>query len=181
MPVDSLALMLSDMEEKYEARPSSPAYSRLYGNVGRWGHMFAVLHEELNGHFEAINGRAETTRHYWAIPSRELLELIKDLKEDLYALKRGGVEAKLVDSYQQAIERCQPWLSPSGGSAVPENFEPIAIMRYEQVFSETSSSVSLKKQQSPVELKMIGGGSYANVYAYVDPDYGIKFAVKRAK
>jgi serine/threonine protein kinase len=28
---------------------------------------------------------------------------------------------------------------------------------------------------------MIGGGSYANVYAYVDPDYGIKFAVKRAK
>jgi eukaryotic-like serine/threonine-protein kinase len=181
VPVDSLALMLSDMEEKYEARPSSPAYSRLYEDVKRWGHMFAVLHEELNGHFEAVNGRAETTRHYWAIPSREFIDLIKDLKEDLYALKRGGVEAKLVDSYQQAVERCQPWLSQSGGSTVPENFEPVTVIKYEPVLSETSTSVSLKKQQSPVELKMIGGGSYANVFAYVDPDYGIKFAVKRAK
>lgn len=173
--------MLTDMEEKYEARASSPAFSRLYEEVGRWRHMYAVLHEELNGHFEAINGRAKTTRHYWATPSRDFIELINDLKEDLYALKRGGVEAKLFDSYQQAIERCQPWLSPSGGSAVPENFEPVAIIKYEQVFSETSSSVNLKKQQSPVDLKMIGGGSYANVFAYVDPDYGIKFAVKRAK
>lgn len=181
MPVDSLALMLTDMAEKYEARPSSPAFSRLYEGVGLWGHMFAVLHEELNSHFEAINGRAETTRHYWADDSRNFLQLIKDLKEDLYALKRGGIEAKLVDGYQQAIERCQPWLSPSGGSAVPEDFRPVTIIKYEQVFSETSSSVNLKKQQSPVELKMIGGGSYANVYAYVDPDYGIKFAVKRAK
>ncbi|MDJ0358581.1 protein kinase family protein [Paenarthrobacter sp. PH39-S1] len=181
MPLDSLALMLTDIAAKYEARPSSPAFARLYEEVGRWGHMFAVLHEELNNHFEAINGRAETTGHYWAQPSRDFLELIKDLKEDLYALKRAGVDAKLVDKYQQAIERCQPWLSPSGGSTVPEDFEPVAIIKYEQVFSETSSSVNLKKQQSPVELKMIGSGSYANVYAYVDPDYGIKFAVKRAK
>lgn len=181
MPVDSLALMLTDIAAKYEERPSSPAFDRLYEDVGRWGHMFAVLHEELNIHFEAINDRAETTKHYWAPNSRDFLELIKDLKEDLYALKRTGVDAKLVDKYRQAIERCQPWLSKSGGSAVPQDFEPVAIIKYEQVFSEASSSVNLKKQQSPVELKMIGGGSYANVYAYVDPDYGIKFAVKRAK
>lgn len=173
--------MLTDMAAKYEERPASPAFSRLYEEVGPWGHMFAVLHEELNSHFEAINGRAETTRHYWADNSRGFLQLIKDLKEDLYALKRAGVDVKLEDTYQQAIERCQPWLSPSGGSAVPEDFESVEIIKYDQVFSETSSSMNLKKQQSPVELKMIGGGSYANVYAYVDPDYGIKFAVKRAK
>lgn len=181
MPADGLAWMLTDIAEKYEERPSSPAFARLYEDTGRWGHMFAVLHEEINNHFEAINGRAETTRHYWAQASRDFLELIKDLKEDLYALKRAGVDAKLVDNYQRAIERCQPWLSQSGGSTVPDDFEPVAIIKYEQVLSETSSSVNLKKQQSPVELKMIGSGSYANVYAYVDPDYGIKFAVKRAK
>ena len=28
---------------------------------------------------------------------------------------------------------------------------------------------------------MVGSGSFAHVYSYVDPDYGIKFAVKRAK
>lgn len=134
MPIDSPALMLTDMEEKYEARPSSPAFSRLYEDVGRWGHMFAVLHEELNSHFDGINGRALSTKHYWAGNSRDFLQLIKDLKEDLYALKRGGVDAMLVDSYQQAIERCQPWLSQSGGSVVPDDFEPVTIIKYEPVF-----------------------------------------------
>lgn len=181
MPVDSLALMMADLKDKYEERASSPAFSRLYKDAGIWGHMFAVLHEALNGHFEAINGRAETTKHYWAQPSRDFIELIRDLKDDLYTLKRGGIEIKVVDSYQEAIERCQPWLSPSGGSAVPDDFEPVTIVKYERVFSETSSTVILKKQPSPVDLKMIGSGSYANVYGYVDPDYGIKFAVKRAK
>ena len=28
---------------------------------------------------------------------------------------------------------------------------------------------------------MVGSGSFAHVYSYVDPDYGTKFAVKRAK
>lgn len=181
MPVDGLALMLTDLREKYEARASSPAFSRLYEDAGPWGHMFAVLHEALNGHFEAINGRADTTKHYWAIPSRDFIELINDLKEDLYALKRGGVDIRLVAGYQRAVERCKPWLSPSGGSAVPDNFEHVKIVKYERVFSETSTSITLKEQPSSVELKMVGGGSYANVYAYVDPNYGIKFAVKRAK
>lgn len=181
MPVDGPTLMLTDVESKYEEKPSSPAYDRLYEGVGRWGHMFAVLHEELNSHFEAINDRSVTTRHFWAQNSRDFLQLIKDLKEDLYTLKRAGVDAKLAEGYQQGIERCQPWLSPGGGSTVPDDFETIEVIKYEQVLGETSSSVVLKKQQSPVDLKMIGGGSYANVYAYVDPDYGIKFAIKRAK
>ena len=41
--------------------------------------------------------------------------------------------------------------------------------------------MNLKKQKSPIELKMIGGGSYADVYSCLAPDYGIRFAVKRAK
>ncbi|WP_206693665.1 protein kinase family protein [Glutamicibacter sp. FBE19] len=38
-----------------------------------------------------------------------------------------------------------------------------------------------KNKQEPIEPKMIGNGSYADVYSYVDPDYGIRFAIKRAK
>ena len=37
------------------------------------------------------------------------------------------------------------------------------------------------EKQEPIELKMVGSGSYAHVYSYVDPDYGIKFAIKRAR
>lgn len=176
-PVD---FMMADLREKYEAVPSSRAFDRLYDEA-EWGHMFAVLHKRLNEHFTDINGRAETTHHYWADNSRDLLSLIKEIEADLHTLRRAGVEVELAASYQDALERCRPWLSPSGGSTVPDDFEPIEIIKYEPVLTHAARSVKLEKHQQAVELKMVGSGSYAHVYSYVDPDYGIKFAVKRAK
>lgn len=144
--------------------------------------MFAVLHKRLNEHFTDINGRAKTTRrHYWADNSRALLSLIQEIEADFHTLRRAGEEVELADSYQDALARCRPWLSPSGGSAVPEDFEPIEVIVYEPVLTHAAGSVKLEKRQEAIELKMVGSGSYAHVYSYVDPDYGIKFAVKRAK
>lgn len=172
--------MLSDLKAKYDSQAASPAFSRLYDDE-EFGHMFAVLHKRLNQHFNDINGRAKSTQHYWADNSRDLIDLIEELNQDLHDLKQAGVEVTIADKYQQAIERCEPWLSQSGGSAVPDDFEQIEVIKFEPVFSRPATTVKLKKQQSRVELKMVGAGSYANVYSYVDPDYGIKFAVKRAK
>lgn len=177
---DPAEFMLADLREKYEAMPAARAFARFYDDP-EWGHMFAVLHGRLNNHFTDINGRAKTTHHYWAANSRDLLALIEEIEIDLHTLKRAGVEVELADSYQDALDRCRPWLSPSGGSAVPEDFELIEVIGYEQVFAHAAKSVRLKKQEAAVELKMVGSGSYAHVYSYVDPDYGIKFAVKRAK
>jgi serine/threonine protein kinase len=67
------------------------------------------------------------------------------------------------------------------GSEVPEDFEQIRLIKYKPVFMRPETAVALKKRQSPVQLKMVGEGSYATVFSFVDPDYGIKFAVKRAK
>lgn len=125
-PVD---LMVADLREKYEAVPSSKVFERLYDDP-EWGHMFAVLHKRLNEHFSDINGRAETTRHYWADHSRDLIALIREIEADLHTLKRAGVEVELVDSYQDALERCRPWLSPSGGSVVPDDFVPVEVLAY---------------------------------------------------
>jgi len=172
--------MLSDIREKYAAIPASPAFSRLYDDP-EWGHMFAVLHKRLNEHFADINGRAKSTHHYWAENSRDLLALIDQIEADLHSLKRAGVEVELADSYQNVLERCRPWLAPSGGSVVPEDFEPIELIGYQQVFDFAARSVKLQKHETPVEMVMVGSGSYAHVYSYVDPDYGVKFAMKRAK
>lgn len=175
-----LDFMLADLREKYEAVPSSRAFDRLYDDP-EWAHMFAVLHKQLNEHFTDVNGRAKTTRHYWADNSRDLLSLIQELEADLHTLKRAGVQVELADSYQDALERCRPWLSPSGGSTVPEGFETIELIHHEPVLTHAAISVKLQKHQDGIELKMVGSGSYAHVHSYVDPDYGIKFAVKRAK
>lgn len=177
---DPVEFMLADLREKYEAMPAPRAFTRLYDDP-EWGHMFAVLHKRLNEHFTDINGRAKTTHHYWADNSRDLLALIEEIETDLHTLERIGIEVELADAYQDALDRCRPWLSPSGGSTVPEEFDLIEIIGYEQVFAYAAKRARLKKHETAVELKMVGTGSYAHVYSYVDPDYGIKFAVKRAK
>lgn len=174
-------MRIADLKAKYEEQPSSPAFDRLYAEEVEFGHMFSALHEQLNEHFEAINGRSHTTHHYWADNSRTLLALIKDIKDDLYSLKRAGVEVALDPRYQDGIERCRPWLSYAGGSTVPDDFTEIEIIKYEPVFMRSSATVVLANQRERVELKMVGSGSFANVHSYVDPEYGIRFAVKRAK
>lgn len=176
----ALELMLADLLDKYDQRPSSKAFDRLYDDP-KWSHMFAVLHKQLNEHFVQINDRAQSTRHYWADNSRDLIGLIKEIESDLHSLRRAHVQIEFTDSYEAALERCRPWLSPSGGSTIPEDFEPIDVISYEPIFRHVSQSVTLRKQMEPVPLKMVGSGSYANVYSYEDPDYGIKFALKRAK
>ena len=173
--------MLADMKAKYEEQASSAAFDRLYIDDVEFGHMFSVLHKRLNEHFASINDRARTTRHYWADPSRHLIELIDEINTDLYNLSRTGIDVTFDPTYQEALERCGPWLSPSGGSAVPEDFEQIKIVKFEPVFTRQTDSIRLSNQSEKVTLTMVGEGSYAHVYSYVDPEYGIKFAVKRAK
>lgn len=180
MPAD-LQLMLADIEAKYEERASTPAFDRLYPNEDRFGHMFSVLHKLLNNHFESINDRARSTRHYWAEPSRDFLALIDEVHADLYALKRAGIDVELVRPYEEAIERCQPWLSQSGGSTVPDDFEPIEVLKYEQVFTRPTESVRLPNNPELQKLTMVGEGAHAHVYWYTDPTYDRKVAVKRAK
>lgn len=174
-------LMLADMKAKYEEHASSPAFDRLYEDDVEFGHMFSFLHKKLNEHFDSINGRARSTHHYWADSSRDLIALIDDMEADLYDLKRAGIDVTFDSTYQDAIERCRSWLSPSGGSTVPEDFEQIQVIKFEPVFTRQLDSVRVMSQPENAKLTMIGEGAYAHVYSYVDPTYGIKFAVKRAK
>jgi hypothetical protein len=178
---DPVELMLADLISHYAEAPASTAFTRLYADDAQFGHAFAVLHERLNQHFGSINGRARSTRHYWADPSRDLLALIDELDDVVGSLKAAGHEVVFSAEYRAAVERCKPWLSMSGGSTVPEDFEPIQLIKFEAVFSRPETTIALKKRQSAAPLKMVGEGSYATVYSFVDPDYGIKFAVKRAK
>jgi eukaryotic-like serine/threonine-protein kinase len=175
-----LDLMLADLKVRYAAKEASPGFSRLYDDQ-EFGHMFAVLHEWLTRHFESINDQARGTRHYWADASRDLIALIRDLDQDLEGLSQAGIEVAFDERYRQAIKRCEPWLSNSGGSTVPEDFAQIVVVKYEPVFRRTSLTAKMKKQKMMVKLKMVGEGSYAIVYSYVDPDYDKTFAIKRAK
>jgi hypothetical protein len=173
--------MVADLIARYDEMPASEVFARLYGDDSRFGHVFATLHERLNEHFGSINGRARSTKHYWADDSRAMLELIDELRDTLEVLKVAGFEVVFAPEYSAALARCEPWLTPSGGSTVPDDFEQIRLIKFEPVFTRPETTIRLTKHQSRVQLKMVGEGSYAIVFSFTDPDYGVKFAVKRAK
>ncbi|MFF8605004.1 protein kinase family protein [Streptomyces sp. NPDC015346] len=177
---DPTELMLADLSNSYEDTKVSNAFLRLYVSDPQFGRACASLHERLNEHFESINDRAETTRHYWAEQSREMLALIKEVTNFLDSLKHAGMQVHLAESYAGAVRSCQSWLVRSGGSAIPDDFKQIAIIKYEPIFSHSETEIKLKKSSQRTQLQLIGEGSYAKVFSFVDPDYGIKFAVKRA-
>jgi len=178
---DSVELMLADLTSRCAEIPASETFTRLYTGDALLGHVFASFHERLNQHFESINGRAKSTKHYWADSSREMLALIDELQDALDSLKVAGYEVAFAAEYRGVLDRCEPWLSTSGGSTVPEDFERIRLIKFEPVFTRPEVSIRLKKLKSAVPLHMVGEGSYATVFSFTDPDYGVKFAVKRAK
>ncbi|WP_251093794.1 protein kinase family protein [Streptomyces sp. Caat 7-52] len=177
---DPTELMLADLSNSYADAKVSNAFLRLYVSDPRFDRAFASLHEQLNYHFESINDRAETTHHYWAERSREMFALIKELTNFLDSLKHAGIQVHLAESYTEAIRSCQSWLVRSGGSTIPDDFEQIKIIKYEPVFSRPDTEIKLKKSSQRTQLQLIGEGSYAKVFSFTDPDYGIKFAIKRA-
>jgi tRNA A-37 threonylcarbamoyl transferase component Bud32 len=178
---DRVELMLADLTARYAETPASAAFTLLYADDARFGNVFASLHQRLNDHFDSINDRAKSTRHYWAESSRSMLALLGELDDALGCLKAAGIEVVFADGYRAAIARCRPWLSQTNGSAVPEGFEQITLVKFEPVFTRPEMAVRLRNRQRAAQLKMVGEGSYAIVYSFTDPDYGIKFAVKRAK
>lgn len=177
---DPTELMLADLSQRYADMNVSNAFLRLYVSDARFGRAFASLHERLNGHFESINDRAETTKHYWAENSREMLALAKEVNDFLHSLKHAGLEVDLARSYTAAMKSCQSWLVRSGGSTIPDDFEQIEIIKYAPVFSRPDTEIKLKKSVERNQLQLIGEGSYAKVFSFIDADYGIKFALKRA-
>lgn len=181
MVADPVELMLADLTTRYAEMPVAETYLRLYTSEAPFGRAFASLHERLNVHFSAINDRAKSTRHYWAEPSREMLALIEELEDTFESLTVAGFEMVFADEYRDALDRCKPWLSSGGGSTVPDDFEQIRLIKFKPVFTRPETAMRLKKQKSTIPLTMVGEGSYAVVYSFIDPDYGIKFAVKRAK
>lgn len=178
---DLVKLMLADLTSRYAEMSASEAFSRLYTDDAHFSHVFATLHQRLNQHFDSINGRAKSTKHYWAESSRDMLALIDELDDVLDSLRAAGFEVVFDAEYRAALDRCKPWLSMSYGSAVPDNFEQVRLIKFKPVFIRPETSIRLKKRQSAVQLKMVGEGSHAIVFSFIDPDYGIKFAVKRAK
>jgi len=177
---DPAEMMISDLIQKYASEQTSEEFMRLYSDQ-RFGCVFARIHEQLNGHFASINDRARSTRHYWAESSRDLIRLIDELNDALETFEQVGLPVQFSTDYRSEIDRCTPWLASSHGSEVPEGFQLIKLIKYAPIFMLSGTEITLATGTVRRNLRIVGEGSYALVYSFADPNYGIKFALKRAK
>ena len=162
-------------------------YSDLYKSFRnqKLREMFMTLHHDLVGLFRTMNERLPTGEHeahFWAEPSRDLIKRIEIIFSLVSSLKETPLAFQIDPYYLDLLTRCRDFLSSSGGSSLPPNMAKVELYYTLPIFLPLSSiTISHKQQDFTFELKLIGSGSYANVYKYKDTFYNRPFILKRAK
>ncbi|MER2008969.1 MAG: protein kinase [Psychrobacillus sp.] len=143
--------------------------------------IFSILHSNLNDLFTFMNSKRGYGRHFNAAESRELLDIIEQIRI-LKAKLKGEYSFEIEKYYLEIINSCRSFLKQSGGSSIPEGFPNIDIIEEKPIFIKAySTEIQSPVQTSQINFHQIGGGSYAKVFKYNDPHYGNEFAIKRAK
>lgn len=162
-------------------------YSDLYKSFRnqKFREILMTLHHDLVGLFRTMNERLPTGEHeahFWAEPSRDLIKRIEIIFSLVSSLKETPLAFQIDPYYLDLLTRCRDFLSSSGGSSLPPNMAKVELHYTLPIFLPLSSiTISHKQQDFTFDLKLIGSGSYANVYKYKDTFYNRPFILKRAK
>ena len=162
-------------------------YSDLYKSFRnqKLREILMTLHHDLVGLFRTMNERLPTGEHeahFWAEPSRDLIKRIEIIFSLVSSLKATPLAFQIDPYYLELLTRCRDFLSSSGGSSLPPNIAKVELYYTLPIFLPLSSiTISHKQQDFTFDLKLIGSGSYANVYKYKDTFYNRPFILKRAK
>lgn len=147
--------------------------------------ILTTAHYELVTLLELMNTRLPTyeeSNYYWADSSRSLLKVISII-DSLRTNLQGSVHAfKIDDYYDKLFEQLVYWLKQSGGSEIPPHMEKIEIYLLIPIF--IPADIIAVPNEVVVDyklLKLIGAGSYAQVFKYKDSFYNRYFVLKRAK
>ncbi|HDX7504240.1 TPA: protein kinase family protein [Clostridioides difficile] len=162
-------------------------YSDLYKSFRnqKLREILMTLHHDLVGLFKTMNERLPTGEHeahFWAEPSRDLIKRIEIIFSLVSSLKETPLAFQIDPYYLDLLTRCRDFLSSSGGSSLPPNMAKVELYYRLPIFLPLSSiTISHKQQDFTFDLKLIGSGSYANVYKYKNTFYNRPFILKRAK
>ncbi|HOP73985.1 MAG TPA: protein kinase family protein [Bacillota bacterium] len=155
-------------------------------NHAKLREILSTLHWKLVSLFNLMNNRLPTNSeygaHFWAGPSRELIKAI-DIIENLQRVLQNTSFAFNLDEYhQQVIMFCKSFLKASGGSLIPPGMDKIVLYYTIPIFiPKNGITVINGETKKSYELKLIGEGSYAQVFKYKDEFYQKTFVLKRAK
>jgi len=178
------------IEQKYDSLHFSEVlrteslYKGFCSSNERFEKTLAIMHQELNRLFQFMYSKQQSNGHFNAAESRELLEYIKLYEDMNYVLKETGYSFEINSDYKQLIDCSKSFLQESGGSTIPHDLPKIELLNYEPIFTmrqsisiPTPSTAETRRYQ----IKLIGEGSYAQVFKYKDEFYNKNFIIKRAQ
>lgn len=147
--------------------------------------IFSYFHSEYIQLFRSMNELLPTydsTAHFWAAPSRKLIDVIENSLELVYTLKTTEFAFAIEKTYCEIIQRCRDFLRKSGGSSIPEHMPKIELYCTKSIFLPSGTiSKDYPTKQMNSALTLIGEGSYAQVFKFKDEFYRKFFSLKRAK
>lgn len=147
--------------------------------------ILSTLHSSLLQLFKTMNNRLPTKdfcSHFWAEPSRNLIDIIDKIETLQRKLNKSEYAFKIEEYNKKIISKCNEFLSASGGSTIPENMDKIELFYATPIFIKSNSiNVKHPNKNSVQDLTPIGEGSYALTYKYYDDFYDRYFVVKKAK
>ena len=162
-------------------------YIELYSGFSnhRVQEILSTLHSMLINNYNAMNDRLPTvdsTNHFWAENSRELLLAIDTINSLNRLLSKTENAFYIEPYYKKVIDSSRLFLKRSGGSTIPQGMDKIELYYTEPIFIKTDSVkiISPMSEEIYSDLKQIGKGSYAKVYKYYDTFYNRYFVLKRA-
>lgn len=161
-------------------------YKHLYSQVSneKLRKIFSILHARLNHLFELMNERIQpflSGGNYLAAPSRELINIIKEIPIIKANLQDTELRFEVNEYYDSVMKKCKEFLKSSNGSIIPHTFEKIDLLIDKPIFTINMMTEVKGITEKAVPVRYKGGGSYAHVYVYKDPHYKCNFAIKRAK
>ena len=177
----------SQYRELLSCNQINAEYSDLYKSFRnqKLREILMTLHHDLVGLFRTMNERLPTGEHeahFWAEPSRDLIKRIEMIFGLVNSLKETPLAFQIDPYYLDLLTRCRDFLSSSGGSSLPPNMAKVELYYTLYIFLSLSRiTISHMQQVFTFDLKLIGSGSYANVYKYKDTFYNRPFILKRAK
>ena len=147
--------------------------------------ILMTLHHDFVDLFRTMNERlptGENGAHFWAGQSRALIKRIDIALGLTRTLKETSLAIQIDSYYLKLFTDCLDFLTSSGGSQLPANMKKVELYYTIPIFKPLSSvTISHEQRDFTFSLKLIGTGSYANVYKYKDTFYNRPFILKRAK
>lgn len=153
-----LAIHLDDISYMNTLKKYEMIYEDVLNDIFR--ELLTKLHSNITENFKLMNGRLPTNfseAHFWADPSRSLIKCLEIAEDLYYNLKDTEYAIKIDEYYVQVFEKCNTFLSSSGGSAIPKDMDKIHHKKrtfYRQLLpSDIKGIIQGKENQKTVAIR----------------------------